>query len=163
MFHDRSEGVWRRMILLPMNVTIPVDRQDPHLAATLRMELPGIFNWSVDGLRRLKQQGPFTEPDACRAALADHRRECDSAAAFLEDHVAATEGNIIVCAELYEAYRDWSRANGFEVVNASQFGKALSKRFPRCRRRRLSAGTRPWVYEGVCWTTSASHPQAVAV
>ena len=27
VFGDRSEGVWRRMILLPMNVAVPTDRQ----------------------------------------------------------------------------------------------------------------------------------------
>jgi putative DNA primase/helicase len=163
IFHDRSEGVWRRMILLPMNVAIPVDRQDPRLVETLNQELPGIFNWSLEGCRRLKQRGRFTEPDVCRTAFEDHRRECDSSGTFLEDHVAASEGGVIPCADLYDRYRDWARGNGFESVNSSQLGKAMTKRFPRCRRHRQSTGDRLWVYEGVCWMNPDNHLQAVAV
>ena len=91
-FHDQSEGVWRRMLALPVQVVIPPERQDRGLVEKLNTELPGIFNWSLDGLRRLRQQGAFTEPDLSRVALDDHRRGCNSARDFLAEQVVAAEG-----------------------------------------------------------------------
>ena len=40
-FADRSGGVWRRLMILPFRVTIPPDRQDPHLATTLARRAAG--------------------------------------------------------------------------------------------------------------------------
>jgi hypothetical protein len=41
------------MLLVPFNVTMPEDRQDRQLIQKLEQELPGIFNWSIEGPRRL--------------------------------------------------------------------------------------------------------------
>jgi putative DNA primase/helicase len=53
MVLDRSEGMWRRMMLIPFRITIPPAQQDYQLASKLKSELPGIFNWAREGRRRL--------------------------------------------------------------------------------------------------------------
>ena len=60
-FADQSRGIWRRLVILPFDVTIPVDRQDPKLARKIcDRELSGIFNWALRGLRRLGKVGAAT-------------------------------------------------------------------------------------------------------
>ena len=68
---DRSQGLWRRLLLVPFRVSIPESQQDRQLARKLRGELPGILNWALDGLIRLRQQGRFTESQVGLEALKD--------------------------------------------------------------------------------------------
>lgn len=155
-FHDRSEGIWRRMIMLPFRVVIPADRQDVHLIEKLQRELPGLFNWSLEGLRRLRRQGRFTEPDLCRAALEDHRQECNVARAFLQERVTPMAGGEIVCGDLDEGHRSWAVEQGVDPVNHRQLGKEVGRLFPTSRRVRRSSGDRPWAYAGICWIANES-------
>jgi len=46
-----DEGIWRRVDLIPFEVTIPADQRDPYLAESLRSELSGILNWALAGCR----------------------------------------------------------------------------------------------------------------
>jgi P4 family phage/plasmid primase-like protien len=69
-FSDKSTGVWRRMILMPFHVKIEDD--DPSRVTGMDKpwwwvesgELPGIFKWALDGLRRLIEQGRFTKSES---------------------------------------------------------------------------------------------------
>lgn len=149
-FRDRSEGIWRRMILVPFRYTVPLHRQDRDLTKKLRAELPGIFLWAVEGLKRLRTNGRFTEPVACRQVLDEYRLESNPARVFLGDHVAAAEAKSVLCKELYQRYSDWCKDNGFETLNSAQFGKEVGKQFPAVRRvRGTTKGERAWVYAGL--------------
>ena len=53
-------------------------------------ELPGILNWALAGLARLRARGRFDLPAACRGLLADHRRASDPAREFLDKRVEYT-------------------------------------------------------------------------
>lgn len=75
---DSSLGFWNRMITIPFEVTFLTAEElpngetdyakigDPELGKKLEAELPGVFNWSIEGLKRLKENDwSFTEPEAC--------------------------------------------------------------------------------------------------
>ena len=48
---DMSQGMWRRVLLIPFEQTIPVTDRNPELLKTLKTEGPGILNWALAGLR----------------------------------------------------------------------------------------------------------------
>jgi putative DNA primase/helicase len=59
---DWSNGMRRRLTVLPFNVTIPLEKQNPMLAVNLQQEYSGIFNWIMEGRDRFMLQGcRFTE------------------------------------------------------------------------------------------------------
>lgn len=62
---DVSLGFIRRLQYVSFDVTVPKEKQDPMLAAKIiRDELPGVFNWVLEGermLRRRKFQFPAAE------------------------------------------------------------------------------------------------------
>ena len=154
-FKDRSTGLWRRMILLPLRQSVPVDRQDPHLADKLAMELPGIFNWAIEGLRRLRHQGRFTEPTLCREGLDLYRTESSPARAFLQEYVAASADDFVECGALYKRYHAWSEEHGFKPwpLNTAQFGQEVRRVFPAVVRMKVrsldEAARRVWAYAGI--------------
>ena len=51
---DKSYGFWRRQIIIEFDVTIPEKERDKALAAKLQPEYPGIFQWALRGLERLR-------------------------------------------------------------------------------------------------------------
>src|SRR6185295_924796 len=85
-FKDRSRGIWRRMMIVPFNVAIPSDRQDPQLTTKLKTELPGIFNWAIEGLREFRRVGRFTIPAICQSALEQLRSDSNPAVEFLAEN-----------------------------------------------------------------------------
>jgi putative DNA primase/helicase len=131
-FADRSKGIWRRMIVIPFRVSIERDRQDPYLATKLKTELPGIFNWAVEGLRELQRHGQFVMPSVCREAWDDYKRESNPAREFLaESYEATNAGEAIVCTTIYTEYAEWCRDRGLRPLDATKFGKELRKVFPQ--------------------------------
>lgn len=76
---DSSFGFWKRIITIPFEVSfLSADElkdgnetdyakiADPELGKKLDEELPGIFNWSIQGLRRLRDNDwTFTTSVAC--------------------------------------------------------------------------------------------------
>jgi P4 family phage/plasmid primase-like protien len=142
-FSDRSAGVWRRMILMPFRVTIAAD--DPGRVFGMDKpewwvesgELPGLFNWALEGLRRLREQGRFTTSEVCDQALKEYRTENNPARLFLTETCEEKPDGQIRCEVLYQAYRRWCEENGYSPLADRAFGKEVVRVFPRVERRRV--------------------------
>ena len=80
----RDEGIWRRLRLVPWQVTIPENKRDEHLAAKLQAEAPGILKWIVDGAVSYHRDG-LNPPAAIRTATAAYRAEEDIVGRFVDE------------------------------------------------------------------------------
>ncbi|MEO0561916.1 MAG: phage/plasmid primase, P4 family, partial [Chloroflexota bacterium] len=109
---DRSDAVFNRVVIVPMNYVVPSDQRDGRLIDKLRAELPGIFNWAVAGLFRLRERGGFQLPDQVAQAREAYRSENDTEAAFVEDWCYTDPDVSIKASDLYSAYRYWCERNG---------------------------------------------------
>lgn len=155
-FTDRSGGLWRRMILFPFRVAI--DENDPSRVRGMDKpqwwqssgELPGMFNWSLAGLHRLRQQKQFTRSHVCEHALAEYRIESNPARIFLLDRCRESPDGQTPCGELYQAYRTWCQASGYSPLADRTFGKEVKRVFPKAERREIGPrGCRAYCYCGV--------------
>ncbi len=59
----RDYGIWRRIHLLPFNVTVPECERDPNLFEKLKSELPGILSWAVEGCLEWQKNGLRPPPE----------------------------------------------------------------------------------------------------
>jgi putative DNA primase/helicase len=149
-FADRSKGIWRRMMVVPFNKSIPRERQDTRLAAKLKEELPGIFNWSMEGLRQLRAAGQFTVSQVCEEAWDRVRRESNPAREYLlETFEQGQECDVTACATAYAGYVEWCAERALKPLDGTNFGKEVRKAFPAVERRRESTGERLWRYHGL--------------
>lgn len=160
-FSDRSGGLWRRMLLMPFLSEVAEDRRvygmDKPEWWQRAGELPGMFNWAVAGLYRLRQQRRFTHSALCSEAVEDYRLEVNPARAFLVGHYEHCEHASVGTADLYEAYAKWCRSNGYHPLGERQFGKEVRRTFPRAQRRRGgSRGDRFWFYGGIAEKNDAA-------
>jgi P4 family phage/plasmid primase-like protien len=165
-FADRSDGIWRRALVLPFRVTVPPDRQNPRLAGELSEELPGLFNWCVEGARRLLVQDRFTEPAICRAALEQHRAESNPARTFILENFEFRRGSRRVCSEVYGEYRFYCDGEGRAPLDASHFSVEVTRAIPEVRTERSRGGrTQPRhrVFEGLAKKEEPRRGTPVAV
>ena len=80
----QDKATWRRIKLIPFEVTIPDGEVDPTLGATLLDELPGILNWAIKGCREWQQYG-LQEPSEVTTATDQYRVESDLLGQFVKD------------------------------------------------------------------------------
>jgi len=135
-FRDRSLGLWRRMVLLPFDVVIPEEKQDPDLANKLAGELPGIFNWAVEGLRQLRENGRFIGPERCRLELSRYQSEGNPARAFLEEDYECDVTRQVPTQAIYDEYRRWCENRGYRPLGEANFGREVQRVFPQVRKTR---------------------------
>lgn len=149
-FTDRTDGIWRRMILLQFTKTFAENEQDKQLVAKLSAELPGIFIWALNGLKSLEKRGYFEEPEASKRLKVDYRRESNPVTIFFEEKCEFSESVKIRCIDLYTAYDEWCSSNGYKPLSDGQFGKELKRQYPKCVRSLLrNDGDRAPYYQGV--------------
>ena len=134
-FSDRSQGIWRRLALMPFNRVTPLERQIPDLGKHLfKEESSGILNWTLEGLRRLKAQGRFTDSAIGRKAESQYQMESNPARAFLMECFVEDEKGKIARSVLYKKYSEWCEENGFKRLNSAHFGREICKVFPKAFR-----------------------------
>lgn len=67
---EHSEAFFRRFLILPFDVTIPENKRNPNLAKEIiETELSGVFNWILEGLKRLLNRNGFSPCDAAKKML----------------------------------------------------------------------------------------------
>ena len=125
---DRSDGFYRRQLILTTKEK-PVDRvDDPDLSEKMKAEIEGIFLWAFAGLQRLVANNfKFTESQRTKENREAVKRDNNNVFDFLE-----SEGYIRLKAdactsskELYEVYRMWCEENSLNAIKARGFSDAL--------------------------------------
>ena len=124
-------GIWRRIKLIPFEVTIPKEKVDKNLKYKLRAEFPQILRWAVEGCMAWKKEG-LGDPDAVQQATKEYKREMDTLAGFVEECV---EINYLIDekvsgTDLFKAYVQWARDNNEYEMTSKKFHSEISKKLP---------------------------------
>lgn len=122
-----DEGIWRRLRLIPWDVTIPADERDPHLAEKLAEERPGILNWLIDGALSWQRHG-LREPDVVRVATEGYRLAEDHVGGFLSDRCTVGGELSVPARRLRESYEQWCTDESDRPWSAKALGAELTKR-----------------------------------
>jgi len=158
-FSDKSDGIWRRMIVVPLNLQVPASKRIQNMDKPWWWEqsgeLPGILMWAIDGLRRLKENGSFTVSEKCEKAVEDYRLEGNPVREFLAENVVIDADEKVSCALLYDHYRKWCEADGYRPLSNRGFGKEVTRSAPLkdvvTRKQFQSGGSRTWSYFGMSY------------
>lgn len=150
---DHTDGLWRRMILVPFLAKFTGNDIDIDLTEKLQKpkELSGILNWMIEGAKMLENQRKFTQPEMCDKALEKFRNESDSARLFALDNleVDLTKTCQIPCTLLHKWYQEWCKDNGFKPKNNIHFGMSINSIYRVQKARPWINHKRVQVYEGI--------------
>jgi putative DNA primase/helicase len=136
---DHSEGFFRRFLIVPFDVTIPEHERDIHLAdKIIATELPGVFNWMLEGLERIMKNGRFSECQASEDVLQEYVTESDTAALFMtEQGYHPSPDKTLGLDELFKEYQEFCNRDGYRGVSKKNFSKRLRhQRYQQTRRNR---------------------------
>ena len=133
-------AIWRRIRLIPFNVTIPPGEQDIRLPQKLREELPGILSWAVRGCLEWQKHG-LGVPEEVKNATEGYRAEMDVIAQFLDEACVINPMAKARASDLYKSYTAWCEENGERALSQRSFGMRLTE---RGFRREVSNSVRWW-------------------
>lgn len=135
---DDSHGFWRRVLLIPFEVTFSGPNIDLNLEAKLEAELPSILNWAIEGCLEYQQLG-LNPPLTVTEATQKYRAENDIIAAFIENCCVLGEGFSSRAGELYEAFCCFCDVQGYnksQIMKMAMFGRRMRERFEKGKDRR---------------------------
>lgn len=112
--YDRTQGFYRRQIILTTRDK-PADRvDDPYLAEKMCAELEGIFLWALEGLKRLiANKYRFTISRAAEENMEEAISDGNNIVEFLksEGYIRFQADQEARSSDLYEVYKLWCREN----------------------------------------------------
>jgi putative DNA primase/helicase len=141
-----DHGIWRRVHLVPWNVTIPDEEKDPHLAHRIKEEeLPGVLRWAVDGLTDWFARG-LAPPTAITGATKEFRASEDRLAEWIADECVLDPTAECEARKLYESFARFGELHRIDKMSVAQFAAQLDSRHFATRRggkgKRLRVGIR---------------------
>lgn len=123
-------GIWRRIRIIPFDAVIPKEQKIKDLDKIIaREELPGILNWALQGCLDWQKAGALFTPQAVMLATESYKQEMDILGQFIEECCEQGEGNSVMKAELYQAYRSWAISSGHKYpLTATTFSSKMKDR-----------------------------------
>lgn len=111
---DKSHGLYRRMFIIPFNRRFEGKDADKHLNEKLLTELPGILNWALKGLVRLRQNDyEFTNSSIINSAVNSYIEDQNPIHLFISETVSISEvSERVAKAHIMESYNLWCHRNG---------------------------------------------------
>ena len=155
--YDRSDGFYRRQLVLTTKEK-PVDRaDDPDLAEKMKAEAEGIFLWAFEGLQRLVVNNfKFTESDRIRENREAVKRDNNNIFDFMESegYIRLKADASISSKDFYAIYRLWCEENSLAPLKSRSFSDAIianAKKYnlEHCNNVTNSASRRVWGFMGV--------------
>lgn len=133
--NDTSDGFMRRWLIveLPMHFVdkdkvrpFTNDRElDPFLEDKLMQELPGIFNWMLEGLKRLLKQKGFTKTKQQDALINEFRAVNNPLYSFVEENEekfkGSDQGHTVDRATIFNIFSAWADRNKIQPLPSNRF------------------------------------------
>lgn len=133
--YDRSDGFFRRQLILTTREKSPDRADDPHIADKLCTELEAIFLWAFEGLKRLAANNfRFTESKRTIENRNAVRQDANNLIAFMDaaDYIRFDPELSITSEEFYRIYCVWCKENGMTPMkqrSVSDFLIARQKQY----------------------------------
>ena len=163
---DASGALAHRFLFVPFEISF-VGREDIHLEEKLVAELPGIANWALAGLKRLRAAGgKFTAGEGHKRLASQYAADTSPIMAWIRSemvvHRRADPGDLppecltgenvsIGKTDAYDSYCEWCDCHDVEPASVRWFGRDLKTLIPKIKEGRETAsdGFRPMIYRGI--------------
>ncbi|MGD0572331.1 MAG: phage/plasmid primase, P4 family [Sedimentisphaerales bacterium] len=125
---DRDDALWRRILRIPFEHTVPENKRDTQVKAVLRNPKtagPAILAWAVKGCLQWQQKG-LAIPVSIRDATEQYREEQDPLRDFFDNECEFDNDCYIPVTALRQRYDVWAKENGLKfTLGPKQFNERL--------------------------------------
>jgi putative DNA primase/helicase len=126
---DNTHGMWRRIQVIEFPRKFSDIEMDVELTSKLMNELSGIFNWALEGYRRLRDQGfIFSESPSMKKSKREYQQKNSSVIDYAESHFAEffDHDESVPFKDVYNRYQDFCSDEGIKrAFSKKDFRSAL--------------------------------------
>ncbi|MFA6074130.1 MAG: phage/plasmid primase, P4 family [Candidatus Woesearchaeota archaeon] len=124
-----DDAYYDRWIPIPFDNQIEKESQDKFLLdrITTKEEMSGLLNWSLDGLKRLFDNGKFSYNKNSKEIKIIMERQNNPLVAFVQDVLVQKDGNSIEKEVMYQVYCEYCNMYKFSKMSKEQLGRNLAK------------------------------------
>lgn len=127
--NDRTDGLMRRLIIIPFNAKFSVDDEDfdPFIIDKLLTDkaMQYLLNLGLTGLKRVLQRKQFTLPEIVQQEMKQYETMNNPVLAFINDG-AKIENE--PTREVYLKYNAWCHENGLRPLSQIQFSREVCQK-----------------------------------
>ena len=165
---DVSEGLWRRLAVIPFTATIPAAERDPSLPAKLAQCQGAILRGAVEGLRAWYEHGLRGVPKSLTRQTMETRLESDPLYAWMAEQIELVptdrkgrgQSPSIRLAPAWDAFHAWYVTNYSANPNMARSGFCAALRDKGLKLERFRDGLRLY---NVRWRPGCPPPRTVDV
>jgi putative DNA primase/helicase len=117
---DASEGMWRRIRLIPFKYRIPDDKTIPNYENLLLQEAEGILQWLYEGYQLWRVEG-LDAVQEVKAETKEYKNEEDVIGLFADECLVEDGNNKESSKDLYQAFIQWG-------IESGEYTKGTSKK-----------------------------------
>lgn len=140
-FTDPSNGIYDRIRIVAFDKVIRgTKKQDPHLVEELLKERPGILNWALEGLGKLRKHRLFPETRRGQELKDEMRQQCDPERTYLQDNTRSEFHAVLHRSELYNDYVLWCHREGIVPKGEGAFFESVRRVYPSSKSTRRRMG-----------------------
>lgn len=145
---DRTWGFERRIVVVKFTRRFSEADADIWLDEKIQKEISGVFNWMLDGLRRMSDSGKITETETMRKDKNAFMRVINPITSFIEEEMILDKNMTITKTRAYELYSKWCDDNGVRRLSAMRFyAQVLSDYFQLAEKH--GEGNSPRYFDGI--------------
>ncbi len=134
---DKSDGFYRRWMLIPFNARFSVDDEDydPLIGdkITEPVALSYLLNVAIRGAQRLMRNGYFTEPQSVKDAMEAYKADNSTVLSWIEDKELTDEYFLNKPRDtVYSEFADWCKVSGIKsslVTGKKTFFKEIVQKY----------------------------------
>ena len=123
------------------------EKTDPFISEKLKKELPGIFNWSMIGLKRLIETKKFSKHRSLNDVKEFMATTKNPVFQFVNTHIKYKKDNEITKESIYDCFLAFCKQHGFPTMASNQFSMQFKEKGPHGLEEgqsRLKGGKKVW-------------------
>lgn len=144
-------ALYRRMVIIPFEYSVPPEKQDKHLLEKLLRERDAVFSLAARSLKEFVASGyDFRMSPKAKAYLASRIAALHSVEEFLNDRAVVDENGSVPTAVLYDHYRQWCADNALDAEEKAEFKESVLGFNPSITFKKIGpAEKRLWGFKGI--------------
>lgn len=149
---NKNPAFYRRWIILTFNKQTPIEKVEPNMKKKLGIELPGILNWALEGLKRLLEQKKFSYELTEDEVKDLYERSSDTIQSFIFNNIdIENDEGSLTKREVFKIYLEYCHNNELQPENSIKFGRMFIALTGCGTGRKGSEGQQIPCYQGVNW------------
>lgn len=134
--NEDTDAVYRRLLVVPCNNKFVGSNCDVNILAkmTTPAELSGLLNWAIEGLKRLLNQGHFTNDQSAAVIRANYIRQSNPSKAFIEERIEYVNDRTQFIPNLSEEFIKFCQSEQLPTTPQRIFTENLKQMIPEAER-----------------------------